>query len=102
MKAVEENLRKVVLKHQRNWDKRLHLFMLPYRVSTKEITGMPMASMVIGRELYLSCELVVRTPTNKEHPRINYMTDLVEWLCNIHHYAHQHLKVASNRMKDSA
>jgi hypothetical protein len=47
-KAAEENLRKVVLKHQRDWDQRLHLFMLAYRVSTQEITGMAIASMVIG------------------------------------------------------
>jgi hypothetical protein len=63
--------------------------MLAYRVSTQEITGMAIASMVIGWELYLCCELVVRTPPNKEHPRTNYMTDLVEWLHNIHHYAQQ-------------
>jgi hypothetical protein len=57
--------------------------MLAYRASTQEITGMTTASMVIGRELYLPYELVVRTPPQQENPRTNYMTDLVEWLHNI-------------------
>lgn len=49
---------------------------------------MAMASMLIGTDLYVSCELVVRTPP-KEHPITNYMTDLMECLHNIHHYAQQ-------------
>jgi hypothetical protein len=39
--------------------------MLAYRASTQEATGMIMTSMVIGRELYLPCDMVVRTPPNK-------------------------------------
>jgi hypothetical protein len=36
---------------------------------------------------------------DKEQPITDYMTALVEWLNDIHHYAHHHLKAASNKMK---
>lgn len=35
---------------------------------------------------------------NKEQPMTDYVMNLVEWLCNSHHCAHQHLKMASNKI----
>jgi hypothetical protein len=35
IKTIEEHLRKVVASHQRDWDERLHLFLLAYRASTQ-------------------------------------------------------------------
>jgi hypothetical protein len=57
------------------------------------------ANMVFGRELCLPCELLFRTSTNKEQYVTDYVADLVDQLHDIHHYAGQHLKVASDRMK---
>jgi hypothetical protein len=50
VKTIEEHLRKVVSTHQRDWDERLPLFLLAYRASTHDITGMTPANMVFGRE----------------------------------------------------
>jgi hypothetical protein len=40
IKAIEEHLRKVVASHQRDWDERLPFFILPYRASTHDTTGL--------------------------------------------------------------
>ena len=53
MKTVEEHLRKVVSIHQWDWDERLLIFLLAYRASTHETTGVTPANMVFGRELRL-------------------------------------------------
>jgi hypothetical protein len=99
VETVEEHLRKVVATNQRDWNERLHIFLLAYRALTKTTTGMTSANMVFGRELHLSCDLFFSTPADKEQSTTNYTADLVEQLHGIHHYAHHHLKVASDQMK---
>jgi hypothetical protein len=44
---------KVVASHQRDWDERLPLFLLAYRASTHDTTGLTPVSLVFGRELRL-------------------------------------------------
>jgi hypothetical protein len=99
VKTVEEQVRKVVSVHQRDWKKRLPIFLLGYRASIHETTGSTPAGMVFGRELRLPCDLFFGAPSNKEQSTIDYVVDFADRLRGIHHYALQHLKVASDRMK---
>jgi hypothetical protein len=46
--TVEDHLRKVFVSHQRNWDPKLPIFLLAYRVSTHDSTGLTPASLVAG------------------------------------------------------
>jgi hypothetical protein len=48
IKTMEEHLRKVVVTHKRDWDERLPLFLLAYRASTHDTTGLTPASLVSG------------------------------------------------------
>jgi hypothetical protein len=54
---------------------------------------------VFGRELRLPCDLLFGIPPDKEQPTTDLAADLVDHLHDIHHYAHQHLKLASDQMK---
>jgi hypothetical protein len=55
--------------------------------------------MVIRREQYLPCDLLFGASPDKEQSTSDYMPDLVDWLHDIHQYAHHHLKVASDKIK---
>jgi hypothetical protein len=67
VKTVEENLSGVVSAYQRDWDERLPNFLLAYRASTYETTGMTPANMVLGREVRLPCDLLFEaSPDNEE------------------------------------
>jgi transposase InsO family protein len=99
IKTIEEHLRKVVASHQRDWDERLPLFLLACRASTHDTTGLTPASLVFGRELRLPCDLLFGAPPDKERPTTDCAADLVAHLHDIHDYARQHLKMASDRMK---
>jgi 2-iminoacetate synthase ThiH len=44
VKTLKEHLRKVVPTHQRDWDERLPIFLLAYRASIHETTGMTPAN----------------------------------------------------------
>jgi hypothetical protein len=99
IKTIEEHLRKVVTSHQRDWDEGLPLFLLAYRTSTHDATGLTPASLVFGQELRLPYNLLFRVPPDKERPTTDYAADLVDHLHDIHQYARQHLTLASGQMK---
>jgi hypothetical protein len=54
---------------------------------------------VFRKELRLPCDLLFEAPPGKEQPTIYHAADLVGHLHDIHRYACQHLKLASDRMK---
>jgi hypothetical protein len=47
--AAGEHQRKVVSTQRREWNERLHIFLLAYRASPHETTGTTHTSMVFGR-----------------------------------------------------
>jgi hypothetical protein len=93
MKTTDEHLKKVASIHQRDWNERLPIFLLAYQASTHETTGMVSANTVCGRESRPP------PPQDKEQLTTNYAADLVERLDDIHQYARQRLKLASDSMK---
>jgi hypothetical protein len=99
VKTIDEHLRKVVSTQQRDGDERLPIFLLAYRTSTHDTTGVTPANMVFGRELRLSFDLMFGAPPDKERSTTDYAADLVERLHDNQHFARQHLKVARDRMK---
>jgi hypothetical protein len=77
VKTIEEHLRKVVASNQRDWDKKWPLFLIAYRASTHDTTGLTPASLVFRRELRLPCDLLFGVPPDKERPTTNYAAELV-------------------------
>ena len=92
-------MRKAVYTHQRDWDERLPIFVLAYRASNHETTGVTPGNMVFGRELRLSCDLMFGAPLDKEQSTTVYNAALVERLHDMQQFDPQNLKVASDRMK---
>ena len=99
VKTIEEHLRKVVSTHQRYWDERIPIFLLAYRASTREATGVTSANMVFGREFCLPFDLLFGAPSDVVQSTTDYTAALVERLHEIHHFAYQHLKLAIDLMK---
>jgi hypothetical protein len=58
--------------------------------------GMTPANMVFGRELLLPCDLLFGAPPDKEESTTDYAVNLAERLRDIHHFARQNLKKASD------
>jgi hypothetical protein len=89
---VEEHLRKVVLMHQKDW---LPIVLVAVRESTHETTGLMPISIVFS----LPCDILFGACPNKEPSVTDCLVDLMYQLHDIHYCAHQHVKVASDRMK---
>jgi hypothetical protein len=99
VKTIEEHLRKVVTSNQRDWDEKLPLFLLAYRATTHDTTGLTPASLVFGRELRLPRDLPFGVLPDRERPTTDFAAELVNQLYDIHNYARRNLKLASDRMK---
>jgi transposase InsO family protein len=66
---TKDYLRKVVASHQNDRDERLHLFLLAFRASTHDTTGLTPAKLVFGRELRLPCDLLFGVPQTRNYPQ---------------------------------
>jgi hypothetical protein len=79
IKMVKQHLQKFVTSHQRDWDARLPIFLLAYRASIHDTTGLTPANLVFGRELHVACDLLFGAPhPDKKHPTIDLTGDLVD------------------------
>ncbi|KAJ8982924.1 hypothetical protein NQ317_004580 [Molorchus minor] len=65
-RTINRHLSKVVSNHQRDWDHFLPLFLLAYRSSVHETTGQTPASIIMGRELRLPCDLKFGCPPGED------------------------------------
>lgn len=77
-----------------DWDARLPIFLLAYTASTHDTTGLTPASV---RKRTALRPAVLGTP-QQGRPTIDHAANLVDHLHDIHNYAHQHLKLASDQM----
>ena len=94
---IDDHLRKVASTYKWDWDERLPIFLLAYRASIHETTGVTPAIMAFGQELHLPCCLMFGAPSDKEQSTTDYAADIVKWLHDIHQIALQHLKGAETR-----
>jgi hypothetical protein len=92
VKTSEKHVTKVFSCNQRDWDERISLFLLSYRVSTHETTGVTPTIMVFGRDLRLPCDLMFGAPPVKGQSMMVYAADLAERLRDTHNFARQHLE----------
>jgi hypothetical protein len=80
---IEEHLRKVVASHHLDWYERFSFFLLAYRASTHDTTGLTPASLAFGLELQLPCYLLFGVTPDKERRTTDYAADLVVHLHDI-------------------
>ncbi|KAJ8937745.1 hypothetical protein NQ318_009155 [Aromia moschata] len=91
----------VVSDHQRDWDQFLHLFLLAYRSSIHETTGQTPASIVMGRELRLPCDLKFGCTPGDDVTGEDYVSTLRQRMDDIHERVRSNIQGASDRMKET-
>ncbi|KAJ8936894.1 hypothetical protein NQ318_010921 [Aromia moschata] len=98
-RTINRYLSKVVSDHQRDWDQFFHLFLLAYRSSVHETTGQTPASIVMGRELRLPCDLKFGcTPGDDVAGEVSTLRQRMD---DIHERVRSNIQGASDRMKET-
>lgn len=99
-KTIGHQLAKFVDYHRRDWDGHIPYLMLAYRSAVHESTGCTPAKVIFGRDLLLPVDLLLGRPEEEVlSSAADYTGDLCEELKWVHHYARNHLKITSDRMK---
>jgi hypothetical protein len=68
IKTIEEHLRKVVATHQRDWDEALPLFLLAYRASTHDTTGLTRLAQCSGENFDCPATCCLECPQTRNDP----------------------------------
>jgi hypothetical protein len=92
---AKEQPRKAVSTHQTDLDMKLLISLVTYKTSTHKTKNVKMWGGIY------TCSLICcsRVSPASSSPQPNYVTDLMHWLYDKHHYYHQHLKMASDWLK---
>ncbi|UYV66849.1 K02A2.6-like [Cordylochernes scorpioides] len=98
-KTMVEHLSRVVEQNQRDWDRRLPLFLMAYRAAIHETTGQTPAKVMFGRELRLPCDLEFGTPGGPPVEVTSYVGELRGVLSETHKLVRKKIQLASHRMK---
>jgi hypothetical protein len=89
-----------VSENQLDWCSHLPLLMLVYMSSNSESTGVSPCTMMYGREINLSIDLVLGRPVeNANTQTVDFVYELEHKLIEIHDYAKTKLYISSFQMK---
>ena len=98
-RTFEQHLSKVVDENQTDWDQRIPLFLMAYRSSVHDTTGMTPAKLVFGREIRLPGDLMFGSPETQSQEPKNYSSQLENQLREMNRLVRGRLKIASDKMK---
>ena len=98
--TIESQLSKYVEDHQRDWDKHIPFLLMAYRTAVHEATGHSPSQLMLGRHLHLPIDLIMERP-EEESPQLttSYTDHLFGKLEDVHQFAREHLRQASDRME---
>ncbi|GAB1869457.1 RNA-directed DNA polymerase [Camponotus japonicus] len=93
-------LAKYISENQRDWDEWVPMFLLAYRSSKHETTGMTPAELYFARELRLPIDLLQGTPRLEDRlPPETFVENLREKLEEIHSDVRERMALKSSQMK---
>lgn len=99
-RTLEEHLRKVVNKCQRDWDEHIQMFLLAYRSAAHETTGQTPAKVIFGADLRLPADLKFGRNPSITTGKGDYWETFRDEIEGIHQHVRQRTQVMSNKMKD--
>ncbi|MCG8078714.1 MAG: DDE-type integrase/transposase/recombinase [Candidatus Thiodiazotropha taylori] len=91
-----------VSEHQRDWDEYVPLVMMAYRSSVHESTSTSPSMMTFGREIRLPIDLIFGQPGSEGNEKVfgsQYARQLEDRLNEVHEFARNRMKLASDAMK---
>jgi len=99
-RTLEAQLSKFADHNQKDWDLHIPFLLMAYRSAIHDTTGCSPVKLMMGRELKLPIDLIFGRPEEEPPQTVtDYANMLHERLERVHHFAHDHLQLMSNKMK---
>lgn len=103
-RTISDYLSKFISENQKNWDRWIPMFLLAYRSSKHEATGVTPAELYLGRDLRLPMDLLRESPPVLQEaevqPGISYVRNLKDRLERTRQGVSEHLKIRSSKIKE--
>lgn len=98
--TILDYLSKFVAENQKDWDEWIPMFLLAYRSSKHESTGISPSEVIFGKDIYLPLDLIRGVPsiTKKKDPQ-GYFCELKENLSKVHSFVRENLEKKSSSIK---
>ena len=99
-RTILDFLAKFICETQKDWDRWVPLYLLAYRSSKHEATGLSPAEMYLGQDLRLPLDLLRGSPPSfEEKEEAGYVSRLRDKMDLIHRSARQRLQIKSKNAK---
>jgi len=98
-RTIEEYLKKVVSREQRDWEEHVPMFLMAYRAAKHEATQFSPAEVVFGSEIRLPVDIKFGLANPSELNHEHYVEQQRLHMDKVHNYVRGKLKVNSDRMK---
>lgn len=98
-RTILDYLSKFIAENQRDWDRWIPMFLLAFRSSKQESTGVTPAEMYRGYDLRLPLDLLRGSPPGEKSEVCQFVCELRRKLDGIHHQARCRLEISSRNMK---
>ena len=99
-RTLEMQLSKFVDYNQKDWDLYIPLFLMAYRSAVHDTSGCTPAKLMLGRDLSLPIDLIYGRPKEEPVQSITeYANSMQEKVERVHNFAHEHIKMMSDKMK---
>jgi len=99
-RTLEAQLSKFADHNQKDWDLHIPFLLMAYRSAIHDTTGCSPVKLMMGRELKLPIDLIFGRPEEEPPQTVTDYTNMLhERLERVHHFAHDHLQLMSNKMK---
>jgi hypothetical protein len=98
-RTLEEYLRKVVSKNQKDWDEHIPKFLMAYRSAVHETTSYTPAKILFGMDLRLPADLEFGTQLRINESINGYAQKIREELNEVHQAVRVNIKLKSDKMK---
>jgi len=99
-RTLEAQLSKFADHNQKDWDLHIPFLLMAYRSAIHGTTSCSPVKLMMGRELTLPIDLIFGRPEEEPPQTVtDYANMLHERLERVRHFAHDHLQLMSNKMK---
>lgn len=98
-RTLEEYLKKVVDKNQKDWDEQIPMFLMAYRSARHDTTAMTPAMTIFGTDLRLPADLKFGVATTTSNKNVDHPSARKDHMDGIHQFVRNRIGLVSDRMK---
>ena len=98
--TLEKQLSKFADYNQKDWDVHIPFLLMVYRSAVHDTSGCTPAKLMLVRDVRMPIDLIFSRPEEEPSQTVTeYANSMQEKVEQVHNFAHEHIKIMSDKMK---